>query len=110
VSRREFWDALAQLSTQGMTVLVATPYLDEAERCHRVALMHDGKIHRTGTPDEIREGLGLQRLEVQADDLGRAESTLSGQPGITDVQRFGDRLDVMVKDAKDGELTARDAL
>src|SRR5499427_4741716 len=46
VSRREFWDALAQLSTRGMTILVATPYLDEAERCHRVALMHEGRLHR----------------------------------------------------------------
>ena len=110
VSRREFWDALAQLSTQGMTVLVATPYLDEAERCHRVALMHDGRIHRIGTPEEIRSDLGLQRLEVQANDLSRAETALSGQPGIVDVQRFGDRLDVMVKDAEDGERTARAAL
>src|SRR5262245_26751293 len=73
ISRREFWDALAQLSSRGITILVATPYLDEAERCHRVALMHDGRIHRTGTPDELSRGLGLQRLEVQADDLSRAQ-------------------------------------
>ena len=110
VSRREFWDALAQLATGGMTILVATPYLDEAERCHRVALMHGGRIHRIGTPDEVRSGLGLQRLEVQAGDLGRAETILSGQPDLTDVQRFGDRLDVMVKDAADGERAVRDAL
>src|SRR5205823_5263103 len=76
VSRREFWDALAQLSTQGMTILLATPYLDEAERCHRVALMHDGRLHRTGTPAELRQSLGLQRLEVRATDLRQAEATL----------------------------------
>ena len=110
VSRREFWDALAQLATGGMTILVATPYLDEAERCHRVALMHDGRIHRVGTPDEVREGLGLQRLEVQAADLGRAQQLLTDQPGISDVQRFGDRLDVMVKSADDGERAIRAAL
>src|SRR5688572_2644777 len=69
VSRREFWDALAQLSTQGMTILLATPYLDEAERCHRVALIHDGRLHRAGTPAALREGLGLERLEVRATDL-----------------------------------------
>src|SRR5262245_2467217 len=110
VSRREFWDALAQLSTHGMTILVATPYLDEAERCHRVALMHDGRIHRTGTPDELRRGLGFQRLEVQADDLSRAQMALTGRRGIADVQRFGDRLDVMVADAEAGERTVRAAL
>ena len=110
VSRREFWDALAQLSADGMTILLATPYLDEAERCHRVALMHNGMIHRTGTPAELRHALGLQRLEVQADDLSRAAEALSGRRGIADVQRFGDRLDVMVADVAAGERAVRAAL
>lgn len=110
VSRREFWDTLVELSSQGMTILVATPYLDEAERCHRVALMHQGRLVRTGTPAEIREGLGLARLEVRASDLRAAESALSGRDGIADVQRFGDRLDVMVPDVTDGERAVRAAL
>jgi len=110
VSRREFWDALAQLSSQGITILLATPYLDEAERCHRVALMHEGRLHRTGTPTELRQGLGLQRLEVRAADLRRAETTLTGRPDIADVQRFGDRLDVMVGDVAAGERAVRTAL
>src|SRR3989449_6078452 len=109
-SRREFWDALAQLSTQGMTILLATPYLDEAERCHRVALMHDGRLHRTGTPAELRQGLGLERLEVRAADLRRAEAALGGRDGIADVQRFGDRLDVLVRDASAGERAVRETL
>ena len=98
VSRREFWDALAQLSSQGITILLATPYLDEAERCHRLALMHEGTIHRAGTPAELREGLGLGRLEVRAADLRHAADALAARPEIVDVQRFGDRLDVMVLD------------
>jgi ABC-2 type transport system ATP-binding protein len=110
VSRREFWDALAQLSSQGMTILLATPYLDEAERCHRVALMHDGRLHRTGTPAALRESLGLQRLEVRAADLRRAGTALAGRDGIVDVQRFGDRLDVLVPDAAAGERAVREAL
>jgi len=110
VSRREFWDALAQLSVHGMTILLATPYLDEAERCHRVALMHDGRLHRTGTPAELRESLGLQRLEVRAADLRHAESVLAHREGIVDVQRFGDRLDVLVREARAGERAVRDAL
>src|SRR3989442_2540088 len=50
VSRREFWDTLAHLAAGGLTILVATPYLDEAERCHRVALMHQGELRQIGTP------------------------------------------------------------
>jgi ABC-2 type transport system ATP-binding protein len=110
VSRREFWDALAQLSSQGITILLATPYLDEAERCHRVALMHEGRIHRTGTPAELREGLGLGRLEVRAADLRRAADALAARDDIADVQRFGDRLDVMVRDVAAGERSVRDAV
>jgi ABC-2 type transport system ATP-binding protein len=110
VSRREFWDALANLSSAGMTMVVATPYLDEAERCHRVALMHDGVIHQVGTPAEIRKQLGMERLQVRAEELGRAEDVLSTAAEIGDVQRFGDRLDVMVSDARAGELITRETL
>jgi ABC-2 type transport system ATP-binding protein len=110
VSRREFWDALAQLSSEGMTIVLATPYLDEAERCHRVALMHEGRIHRTGTPAGLRQGLGLDRLEVRASDLRRAEAALARRAGIVDVQRFGDRLDVMVRKVREGERDVREAL
>ena len=110
VSRREFWDAIVGLSSQGMTILLATPYLDEAERCHRVALMHEGRIHRIGAPAEVRSGLGLERLEVRATDLRAAQAVLAKRPGTADVQRFGDRLDVMVRDAGEGERAVREAL
>jgi ABC-2 type transport system ATP-binding protein len=110
VSRREFWDALVELGSRGITILVATPYLDEAERCHRVALMHQGRIHQMGTPDELRRSPGLERLDVRAPDLRAAESALTGAPGLVDVQRFGDRLDVMVRDGHRGERDVRNAL
>jgi len=97
VSRRDFWDALTSLATRGMTIVVATPYLDEAERCHRVALMERGKICRTDTPEGFRASVGLTRLAIHSSDLVRAESTLSGSESFGDVQRFGDRLDVMVE-------------
>src|SRR5271166_2672490 len=102
VSRREFWDTLAHLSAEGLTIVVATPYLDEAERCHRVALMHLGQIHEMGTPTELRAKLGMRRLELHTKKLGEAEDKLSSSIGnenaIADVQRFGDRLDIMVRD------------
>jgi ABC-2 type transport system ATP-binding protein len=110
VSRREFWDALADLSSHGITIVIATPYLDEAERCTRVALMHEGRVHQTGSPRELREHLGLKRLVVQTSSLSRAEDLLDETEGIEDAQRFGDRLDVMVKDAGEGEQLTRETL
>jgi ABC-2 type transport system ATP-binding protein len=110
VSRREFWDALADLSSHGITIVVATPYLDEAERCTRVALMYDGLIHQTGTPRELRESLGLRRLVVRTPDLGRSEDLLLGVRGINDAQRFGDHLDVMVEDEHAGQTIVRETL
>jgi ABC-2 type transport system ATP-binding protein len=104
VSRREFWDTLAHLAIDGLTIMVATPYLDEAERCHRVALMHEGTIHKLGTPTELRQGLGARRLEVHTDQLSRAEDALLGRhEDIMDVQRFGDRLDIMVPEEESGQ-------
>ena len=102
VSRREFWDVLAALSREGVTIVVATPYLDEAERCHRIALMYQGQIQQTGTLAELRATLGLQRLEVRSHELAQTEQALldeiaTGTTGIRDVQTFGDRLDVLVK-------------
>lgn len=99
VSRREFWDTLAHLAADGLTILIATPYLDEAERCHRVALMHEGTIQQRGTPAEVRNSLKATRLELRTPRLAEAERLLfdlsgPGKP-ILDVQRFGDRLDLL---------------
>src|SRR6476646_9761954 len=106
VSRREFWDTLAHLADEGLTIVVATPYLDEAERCHRVAFMHLGQIHQTGTPAELRSSLNMKRLEVRTDKLGEAETgsapDVSSNSPISDVQRFCDRLDVMVRNVDQG--------
>jgi len=111
VSRREFWDVLAHLAAEGLTILVATPYLDEAERCHRIALMYQGEIHQIGTPAELRASLGAKRLELRTADLRKAESLLAQDTGadqqIIDVQRFGDRLDVLLRDPdKDRQMVA----
>ncbi|BAU11631.1 ABC transporter [Leptolyngbya sp. NIES-3755] len=107
VSRREFWDVLAALAAEGVTIVVATPYLDEAERCNRVALMYDGAIQQIGTPAQLRQSLGLHRLEVHTPQLAIAEQALSGSDGIADVQTFGDRLDVLVADSDEGEREIR---
>jgi drug efflux transport system ATP-binding protein len=105
VSRREFWDALTRLASEGLTILVATPYLDEAERCRRVALVHKGELRQLGTPDELRRSLGAQRLEIHTDALRDAERALAdiarSEDGIVDVQRFGDHLDLVTRHAED---------
>ena len=100
VSRREFWDTLAHLAADGLTIVVATPYLDEAERCHRVALMHLGEIREIGTPAELRDSLARGASKSTPTILAQAEELLldakrEDDRDIIDVQRFGDRLDVI---------------
>ncbi|MBD2141873.1 ABC transporter ATP-binding protein [Anabaena sp. FACHB-1250] len=117
VSRREFWDVLAELSAQGMTIVVATPYLDEAERCHLVALMYNGQIHEIGTPAALRTNLGLHRLQVKTTNLEVSEKILFqnldtniSYTNIVDIQTFGDRLDVLVEDISMGENQVNELL
>src|SRR5215470_15838751 len=109
VTRRDFWDALTSLATVGMSIIVATPYLDEAERCHRVALMERGKIYDIDTPARFRSKMGVTRLEVKVEPLAQAENVLAKSPEAEDVQRFGDRLDVMAAnpDAAEADLRQR---
>ncbi len=102
VSRREFWDVLASLAAEGVTIVVATPYLDEAERCGRIAMLQQGRIRRRGTPAELKRGLGLVRLELRCTRLAEAERLLEQSMAGADVQTFGDRLDVLVADAQAG--------
>jgi len=111
VTRRDFWDALTSLATGGMAIVVATPYLDEAERCHRVALMERGKIYDIDTPAQFRSKMGVTRLEVKVEPLAKAEDVFSKSPEAQDVQRFGDRLDVMAAhpDAAEADLHGRAA-
>jgi drug efflux transport system ATP-binding protein len=107
VTRRDFWDALTSLAGTGMSIIVATPYLDEAERCHRVALMERGKIYDIDTPARFRSKMGVTRLEVKVEPLAGAEDVLSKSPQAEDVQRFGDRLDVMAADPEAAESDLR---
>lgn len=113
IARREFWDILAGLTAQGITVVVATPDLDEAERCDRVALIYDGQIQQIGTPIALKSALGLQRLVIRTPELVKTEQALLplvNQQQIADVSTYGDRIEVLVKDAKKGEILVRDQL
>ena len=94
VSRREFWKLLSEFLSQGITILMATPYLDEAERCARVALLHEGRLLALDSPAALRASLKGDVVEVVAGDRDRATQVLKRLPGVVDVQLFGERAHV----------------
>lgn len=94
VSRREFWKLLAEFVAGGLTIVLATPYLDEAERCSRVALLSEGRVLALEEPGRLREALPGQTAEVVAADLRRARDVLDGAPEVASAEAFGDRLHV----------------
>jgi len=100
VSRRDFWRILYSLNTQGVTLVVSTPYMDEAERCSRLALIFQGKIIAAGTPDELRKLMRGELLELETPDERRARNVLADLPGVMGVEIFGDRVHVVVEQAR----------
>lgn len=94
VSRRDFWRILYDLLREGVTILVSTAYLDEAERCTRVGLMHQGRILIVDEPLQVRKSLGLLMLEVLTPDARAAREVLASVPGVEMATIYGDRLHV----------------
>jgi len=106
VSRREFWKLLSEFLSRGLTIVMATPYLDEAERCARVALLHDGTLLALDEPSRLQAAFAGQLLEVTVDAPRPPIDLLSRVPGVRDVQSFGDRAHVRAAD--DATAVARD--
>ena len=98
VSRREFWDLLSELLIQGTTIVVSTPYMDEAERCNRIGLLFKGQLIECGTPREIKTMVKGQVVEFRPDRLGAAHVLLEQQPDILEVQVYGTLLHVFVQE------------
>lgn len=92
VSRRELWLILAQVVAQGVTVLVSTPYMDEAERCSQVGILYGGKLLISGTPDELIGGLPFDILEVKSKPRKRMRAVVGELQGILSWRPVGDRL------------------
>ena len=103
VSRREFWKLLAEFLGQGLTIVVATPYLDEAERCARVALVSAGRLLALDAPASLQRGLSGVMLEVVATPVRQALQVLRGMLGAERAQLFGDRVHVHVDDDHVGD-------
>jgi ABC-2 type transport system ATP-binding protein len=99
VSRREFWSLLGDLRTEkGVTILVCTPYMDEAERCTQVGLMYEGRLVALDTPRAIKKRVQGHLLQLRPSDLQRAKPLVAGMAGVLEVQTYGMLLHVFVDD------------
>jgi ABC-2 type transport system ATP-binding protein len=112
LSRRDLWRLLFDLWQEGVTIVVSTPYMDEAERCSRVGFLNAGRLIRTGAPDDLRRQFAGTILEVAADRRFEARSVLAALQGVDDVNLFGEGLHVTFRDsdARVAETRTRQAL
>ena len=95
-SRRDFWANLFRLAERGTTIMVSTHYMDEAERCHRLAILDRGIKVADGTPQELQAATGMHIIEVIADDPYRAQTAIDALPQVVSVTQLGVRLRVLV--------------
>jgi ABC-2 type transport system ATP-binding protein len=107
VSRRDFWRLLAEIRRRGITIVLSTPYLDEAERCSRIALFSRGAILGVDTPDAMREAGGTGWHELIATPRREAERLLAAMPGVLDLEAFGERLHFRLDPRADAAAIAR---
>lgn len=111
VSRREFWKLLSEFLASGLTIVMATPYLDEAERCARVAMLHQGRLLALDRPDALRQAFTGELWEVLAEPHEVADDALANVAGVIDRQLFGERLHVRATAGTSSlELAIRQAL
>ncbi len=106
VSRRDFWRILYDLLNEGVTIFVSTAYLDEAERCHRLALIHQGRFLAVGSPDEVKGLMKGVLWEVRCEPRMKAREKLKTMSGVKSVGVFGDRLHILLEGQEEpwGEL------
>ena len=100
-SRRDFWENLFRLAGGGTTILVSTHYMDEAERCHRLAILDHGVKVADGTPQELQNRTGMHIVEVIADDPYAAQSAIHDLEEVASVTQLGVRLRVLIPESKD---------
>jgi ABC-2 type transport system ATP-binding protein len=100
VSRREFWDILTELYLGGTTIVVSTPYMDEADRCSKVGLMYEGRMVICDTPQRIRAQIQGDLVELRPNDWQAAHDLVEKLPGVLEVQTYGDLLHLIVDSAE----------
>jgi ABC-2 type transport system ATP-binding protein len=109
-SRRDFWEKLFDLADAGTTLLVSTHYMDEAERCHRLAILDQGVLVADGSPAELTAALQGRTLAVMARQPRQAQRLLAGLPGVLSVAQIGNTLRVLLAHPGEGEERIRQAL
>jgi ABC-2 type transport system ATP-binding protein len=107
VSRREFWKLLLELLAEGLTILVSTSYMDEAQRCNRVALLHNGRIIHQGEPDEIIALIPGTMAELFTPETIDAAKILAPLPWVRSVTTYGDRIHLLLREKVDQNMMMR---
>ena len=110
VSRRAFWEQIHRIAATGTTVLVTTHYMDEAERCHRIAFISQGSLLDVGTPAEVVARRGLRVAELEVDDAVAATDALVPRPEVDEVSHYGHVLRVATRGGADPAELARQVL
>jgi ABC-2 type transport system ATP-binding protein len=110
VSRRQFWDQIHRIAAAGTTVLLTTHYMDEAERCHRLAFIFRGQLLDVGTPAEIVERRRLRVAELEVDDATRAADLLRARPETDEIAHYGTVLRLATRELADPERLATETL
>jgi len=100
ISRREFWDILTELFSKGTTILVSTPYMDEADRCSRVGLMYAGKMAICNTPQNIKAQINGELIQIMPNEWRTAYTLLKDLPGVYEIQTYGEALHLLVDSAE----------
>ncbi len=95
-SRRDFWESLFQLVERGTTILVSTHYMDEAERCHGLAILDQGRVVAVGSPERLMREIGAAVIEIEAPELREARVVLSGVREVQSLAQLGQRLHALV--------------
>lgn len=110
VSRREFWNILTDLHIQGNTILISTPYMDEADRCTRVGLMYHGRLVKCAPPQEIRSSISGELIELVPSDWKKAHELINQLPGVIESQTYGESLHILVDSVEERLPQIRQAL
>jgi ABC-2 type transport system ATP-binding protein len=110
-SRRDFWESLFRLAVAGTTILVSTHYMDEAERCHRLAILAEGRLVAEGAPRQLMRDIAAAVVELEADDVVAARAALQGDGAILSVAQLGTRLHALLSlDTPEPEARVRGRL
>lgn len=110
ISRREFWNILSGLHLSGTTIVISTPYMDEADRCSRVGLMYEGQLIRCDSPKAIRSSLDAEMIVLIPEQKHGVEALLRTLPGVIEIQTYGDAYHLLVSDAEKQIKRVRKAL